>query len=135
MKTLLTAALSILLASTVYAAGESVHLGFTYDDQDIPEYAIQTVGIKINGTDYCQTSEATTNADGEIEYICADEDFAPGEYSFQLFLILADSSRVESQVVMGTVPEPPVVLPPPNNPVIIRGRIERDGEVIYEMEV
>lgn len=122
----------LLIATSVYAAGESVHLGFTYSDQGYTELKIAEVGIKVDGVDYCQTGTPTVGADGNPEYVCADEDFAPGDYSFQIFLITNNGKRVESQIVMGTVPPEPVVIPDPEDPVIIRGEIQRDGSVVYQ---
>lgn len=129
MRYLLTAIL-LLIAINVYAQMDTrVYTTFEYDHQNLPEYQVSEVGMIVNGVDYCQTGTATTNPAGEIEYVCADADFPPGPYEFQIFVIAANGDREESNVAMGTLPpepDPPVVLPDMKKPIIIRGHMERD---------
>ena len=123
----------ILLFSVSLASADEGRFRFSYDDQGVPEYAIRSVEVFVNGTLECNDDTPVIDANGEYNFSCSAGFTAPvGDIEVYMVVVTANGLRLPTTIAMGTMPPVPTPLPDPTNPVFESGEIERseDGYIL-----
>jgi hypothetical protein len=120
--------LVLLLVATPCLADEA-RFRFSYDNQGVAGYAIDSVEAWLNGRLICVDDTPEIDANGDYNYFCSVGFVAPvGAIEAFMTVITVDGHRLSTTLAMGTMPPVEEPDPDPLPPVLESGEIERDAD-------
>ena len=114
---------ALLISLLILAAGESfaesqVVIYFTYDDQDITEYEIDILSLRVGLATLCSDDDPVIDSNGHYQYACSGVDLDPGTYDMYLVVTDMTGEEIPSDIETVVIPEPEPELPERLHPVI-----------------